>query len=238
MEDAQKKYLEKDIVITYEYMAPDAASYEDQTRRLLQAQEGNYDVIGVDVADEEKISPVLDEMVAAGSKVFRSMANTDSLTGVRNKHAYMEAEAGINSRIQEGAIDKLALVVCDINGLKFVNDTMGHAAGDQLIKGASALICDIFNHGSVFRTGGDEFVVLLQGKGYDTRDEVIAAFNGKAEENIRKNEVVVSIGYSTLRPEDEQLHDVFERADHMMYLRKKELKSMGAKTREFDEARS
>ena len=46
----------------------------------------------------------------------------------------MEAEAGINSRIQEGAIDKLALVVCDINGLKFVNDTMGHAAGDQLIK--------------------------------------------------------------------------------------------------------
>ncbi len=62
MEDAQQKYLDKGIVITYEYMAPDAASYEDQTKRLLQAQEGNYDVIGVDVADEEKISPVLDEI--------------------------------------------------------------------------------------------------------------------------------------------------------------------------------
>ena len=66
MEDAQKKYLEKGIIITYEYMAPDAASYEDQTNRLLHAQADNYDVIGVDVADEDKISPVLDKMMAEG----------------------------------------------------------------------------------------------------------------------------------------------------------------------------
>jgi diguanylate cyclase (GGDEF)-like protein len=170
------------------------------------------------------------------SKVFKSMANTDSLTGVRNKHAYMEMESQINTRIREENVDKLALVVCDINGLKYVNDTKGHAAGDKLIRDASALICDLFNHGSVFRTGGDEFVVVLQGKGYDTKDEVIADFNRKVEENIRKNEVVISIGYSAIKPEDEQLHDLFERADRMMYERKKELKSMGAKTREFDEA--
>ncbi len=166
------------------------------------------------------------------SKAFKNMANTDSMTGVRNKHAYMETESQLNSKIREGTIDNLALVVCDINGLKYVNDTKGHAAGDQLIKNASALICDIFSHGSVFRTGGDEFVVILQGKGFDTRDEVIAAFNRQVEENIRKDEVVVSIGHSSLQPNDEQLHDVFERADHMMYDRKKQLKSMGAKTRE------
>ncbi len=166
------------------------------------------------------------------SNAFKSMANTDSMTGVRNKHAYMEMEAQLNSQIREGTIDKLAIVVCDVNGLKYVNDTQGHAAGDKLIKDASALICDFFNHGSVFRTGGDEFVVLLQGKGYDTRNETISSFNLQAEENIKKNEVVVSIGHSTLLPNDEQLHDVFERADHMMYDRKKELKSMGAKTRE------
>jgi len=169
------------------------------------------------------------------SKAFKNMANTDSLTGVRNKHAYMETESQLNSRIREGTIDKLALVACDINGLKYVNDTKGHAAGDQLIKEASALICELFNHGSVYRTGGDEFVVLLQDKGYDTREEVIAAFNKQVEENIKNNGVVVSIGYSVLQPEDEQLHDVFERADHMMYDRKKALKSKGAKTREFDE---
>ena len=98
------------------------------------------------------------------SKVFLSMANTDSLTGVRNKHAYMETEARLNDMIGEGTLDKLAIVACDINGLKYVNDTQGHAAGDQLIKDASALICDIFSHGSVYRTGGDEFVVLLPEK--------------------------------------------------------------------------
>ncbi len=172
------------------------------------------------------------------SKALKSMANTDSMTGVRNKHAYMEMESQLNSRIREGAIDKLALVACDINGLKYVNDTKGHAAGDQLIKEASALICDTFVHGSVFRTGGDEFVVILQGKGYDTRNETIAAFNEQVEENIKNNGVVVSIGYSTLQPDDEKLYVVFERADQMMYERKKELKSMGARTREFDENKS
>ncbi|MCR5155460.1 MAG: GGDEF domain-containing protein [Butyrivibrio sp.] len=154
-------------------------------------------------------------------EVFKNMANTDSMTGVRNKHAYMETESQLNSRIREGTLDKLALVACDINGLKYINDTKGHAAGDKLIKDASSLICDIFSHGSVYRTGGDEFVVLLQGKGYDTRDEVIAAFNRQVEENIKKDEVVVSVGYATLQPKDEQVHDLFERADHMMYDRKK-----------------
>ena len=169
------------------------------------------------------------------SKVFQSMANTDSMTGVRNKHAYMETETRLNDMIREGTLDKLAVVTCDINGLKYVNDTKGHAAGDQLIKDASALICDLFKHGSVYRIGGDEFVVLLQGSGYDTREEAIADFNKQVEENIRNDRVVVSIGCSTLQPDDGQLSDIFQRADQIMYDRKKELKTLGAKTREFGE---
>ena len=89
-------------------------------------------------------------------------------------------------------------VVGDINGLKYVNDTQGHAAGDQLIKDAYALICEYFTHGALFRVGGDEFVVLLQGKGYDTVHEVIGELNRKIEENIKKDAVVISIGYSLL----------------------------------------
>ena len=165
------------------------------------------------------------------SRLFRNMANTDSMTGVRNKHAYTENEAYLDQKIKDGEIDKLGIVVCDINGLKYVNDTEGHAAGDKLIKDASSLICEYFKHGSVFRVGGDEFVVLLQDKGYDIMNESVRAFDLKAEENIRNNSVVVSLGYSELRDEDKQLRDVFERADNMMYERKKELKEMGAKTR-------
>ena len=92
-------------------------------------------------------------------------------------------------------------------------------------------ICEYFTHGAVFRVGGDDFVVLLQGKGYDTMTEVISSLNARVEENMKENGVAVSVGYSALTPEDRQLRDVFERADQMMYERKKELKAMGAPAR-------
>ncbi len=163
---------------------------------------------------------------------LHSMANTDSMTGVKNKHAFLEAEASINQKIRENEIEKLAVLVLDINGLKYVNDNFGHAAGDQLIKDAGAMISEYFTHSNVYRIGGDEFVVLMQGKGYDKLDEVMEEFNKKMEDNIQEGAVVISLGHSSLQPEDENLHDVFERADQMMYERKKALKAMGAKTRE------
>ncbi len=164
------------------------------------------------------------------SRTFQNMANTDSMTGVRNKHAYSEMEALLNEQIEAGELEKLAVIVGDINGLKYVNDTFGHAAGDQLIKDASALICERFKRGAVFRIGGDEFVVILQGDGFDTMNEEISELNRKVEANIKENAVVVSIGYSVLEKDDKYLKDVFERADRMMYERKKELKSLGTPT--------
>ncbi len=166
------------------------------------------------------------------SRNLHSMANTDSMTGVRNKHAFIEMEANLNTRIRENDLDKLAVLVCDINGLKTVNDTQGHAAGDKLIKDAAELICERFTHGAVYRIGGGEFVVILQGKGYDSMAEVLDEINRTVEENIGTGNVVIAIGYSVLNETDEQVHDVFERADQKMYARKQELKAMGAKTRE------
>ena len=165
------------------------------------------------------------------SMTFREIANTDSLTGVRNKHAYSELEALLNRKIEEKEIQRLAVAVCDINGLKHVNDTQGHAAGDKLIKDACAMICNYFKHGAVFRIGGDEFAVILQNEACDALTEVLNALNRKVEENVKTNGVVVSVGSSVLKQEDRQLRDVFDRADQIMYERKKELKAMGAKTR-------
>ncbi len=60
-------------------------------------------------------------------------------------------------------------------------------------------------------------------------NEVVADLNQKVEANIKEEAVVISIGYAVLEKEDKQLKDVFERADQMMYERKKQLKGMGAK---------
>ncbi len=93
MEDAQRKFLDKGITITYEYMAPEAASAQDQEARLLEAEKGGYDVIGVDVADAEMISPVLDKMVDSGYKVM-TFSSSDAHEGckriayVGNTHNY------------------------------------------------------------------------------------------------------------------------------------------------------
>ncbi len=165
------------------------------------------------------------------SRTFQTMANTDSLTGVRNKNSYSENEKIINEQIQAGELETLGVVVGDINGLKYVNDTYGHSAGDRLIREACTLICEYFKQGAVFRIGGDEFVVLLQGKGFDSMNGAIDELNRKVEENIKDDSVVVSLGYSVFGKDDRQLHDVFVRADKMMYERKKQLKEMDAKTR-------
>ncbi len=95
MEEAQRQYLDKGIVITYEYMAPDGASAEDQSKRLLAAAQRDYDVIGVDVADEKIISPLLDRMVDSGEKVM-TFSSSDAAEGckrlayVGNTHNYQD----------------------------------------------------------------------------------------------------------------------------------------------------
>ncbi len=95
MEEAQRQYLEKGITITYEYMAPEAVSAEDQKARLAQAEKKDYDIIGVDVADEEIISPVIDEMVDEGCKVM-TFSSSDAAEGckriayVGNTHNYQD----------------------------------------------------------------------------------------------------------------------------------------------------
>ncbi len=95
MEEAQRQYLDRGVVVTYEYMAPGEASAEDQTKKLLTAQKKDYDVIGVDVADEKIISPLLDKMVDSGTKVM-TFSSSDAAQGckrlayVGNTHNYQD----------------------------------------------------------------------------------------------------------------------------------------------------
>ena len=87
------------------------------------------------------------------------MLNRDALTGLRSRYAYSKALTGYEA--QGKLPDDLAAFSIDINGLKFTNDTLGHAAGDELICGAAECINTVFGGvGLCYRTGGDEFIVL------------------------------------------------------------------------------
>ena len=84
----------------------------------------------------------------------------DPLTGISNRHAYIEALQDMSK--EEALPEDLVVYSIDINGLKKINDTLGHSAGDELICGAADCITTVFNkYGKVYRTGGDEFIVIV-----------------------------------------------------------------------------
>ena len=123
-------------------------------------------------------------------------------------------------------------MVCDVNGLKFINDTLGHQSGDEYICAACKLVCKTFAHSPVYRVGGDEFVAFLAGEDYEARAALLEKIDRQSETNIGSKDVVVSAGLAEYVPgEDADVHAVFERADARMYARKKQLKAMGAATR-------
>ena len=159
----------------------------------------------------------------------KNLAYRDSLTGVKNKHAYIEKENSLNQMIGETSELQFAVASCDVNGLKMVNDTLGHQAGDELLRSACKQICDSFAHSPVFRIGGDEFAVILDGRDYMSRDSILASFKQLAEQNLKEKKAVVSVGISDYIPgQDTSVQDVFVRADANMYEHKKHLMSMGA----------
>ena len=165
-----------------------------------------------------------DELDAA-----RGLALTDSLTGVKSKHAYKLMEKTVDEQIANGAVQDFAIVVCDINDLKVMNDDYGHNAGDDLIRASTKIICDLFRHSPVFRIGGDEFVAVLTGQDYEARHELIDALAKTAERNAREGGPVVASGLSQYNPaEDTCVHEVFERADASMYINKRSLKGDSA----------
>ena len=165
--------------------------------------------------------------------IMRNTAYKDPLTGVKSKHAFTETEEKVNEKIRAGRMEKFAVIVCDVNGLKHINDTKGHKAGDEYICEACDIVCRVFDHSPVFRTGGDEFVVLATGSDFDNRESLMAKLNKIVEDNISLEKAVLSAGISVFVPgDDDKMHSVFVRADALMYERKKELKAKGAKTRE------
>ncbi len=163
----------------------------------------------------------------------RVVAFTDPLTGVKSKHAFAVQEEQMGARIGSSEAEAFGVIVCDVNGLKKINDTLGHKAGDEYIRSACRMLCDYYQHSPVFRIGGDEFVVLLQGRDYTDRDKILQDLNKKIEENVGTGNVVASLGMAVFdREKDRSFHDVFQRADGYMYERKKQLKSIGAAVRE------
>lgn len=159
------------------------------------------------------------------------LARRDDLTGIKNCTAFRELERTVQNNLENG-LDYLpfALVVCDINDLKHINDTLGHMAGDDYIKSACRLICHIFAHSPVYRIGGDEFAVFLGGSDFENKKTLFGELRAQVIDNLKSNNgPVIASGMAVFNNDtDASFTSVFQRADAMMYSDKKWLKSGAA----------
>lgn len=152
-------------------------------------------------------------------------AYTDELTQLHNRRYCME----YMNKLKEERNFKYTVICFDLNNLKMVNDTYGHAKGDVLIRSAAEVIAETFESlGVVARVGGDEFVSVI-----GTADEAkLASLMAQFEQNIdRKNRAVkdlnmsIAYGYASGSQSDSDIEKVYQIADDRMYEKKKQMKS-------------
>lgn len=158
---------------------------------------------------------------------INGLAYVDAMTGAKNKRSYIDARDELNDRIhlskESGEKLNFGVIVFDVNNLKLMNDQFGHKAGDLLIKCACNLISKTFILSPVYRIGGDEFVVILRGKDYENRIELLTKLKLEMdvpvpEKNSAFEKVSLAFGISVYdSATDENFQSVFERADNEMY---------------------
>ncbi|MCR5033569.1 MAG: diguanylate cyclase, partial [Lachnospiraceae bacterium] len=218
----------KSCSIDYTLTVDGKMHYARMTAR--KTSDGTHFIIGVENIDAE-VRKEKKALKALNNE--KELARRDELTGIKNKTAYMELEKSVQDSMEKDEDDlAFAIVVCDANDLKKVNDTEGHVAGDEYIKASAMLLCDIFDHSPVFRVGGDEFAVYLTGSDYKNRRELLAKLRAQsvANRDAASGPVLASGMAEYSRETDAQVSEVFDRADKEMYKNKQLLKGNTAET--------
>ena len=158
-------------------------------------------------------------------------ASTDQLTGVPNRRSY---EDDLKLLEKDPKRDSLVCLSLDLNGLKMVNDSQGHEAGDTFIRVAADLMQKSFSpYGQVYRIGGDEFAALLH-LDSQQQDQLKENFAREQEERSRREGQEISISMGAARAGDHpdmSLQELIKLADDKMYKAKAEYYSSPERNR-------
>ncbi len=155
---------------------------------------------------------------------YKVLARTDKMTGLKNRVCLVE-DLAVHNR--EPA--KLTLIFLDVDNLKRVNDSYGHAMGDDMIVTTAKLIAEIFGTlGDCYRISGDEFVCLTTYSIEALEMEMVRFRHEVAAKNEEKSyRYRVSLGFASYDPHlDANLEDTMSRAENEMYEDKRTARSM------------
>lgn len=142
----------------------------------------------------------------------------DQLTGLYNRR-YFEDEL---LRLDRPSNYPLTIVMSDMNGLKLINDSLGHSVGDELLK----KVADVLRLGCkkdsvIARLGGDEFVMLFPRTDLKETEQIINRINSIAvQENVGTVQLSISFGYESKTSSKDDIQEIFKRAEDNMYKEK------------------
>lgn len=188
---------------------------------------------GIERPIEESAAPIMEEngTVLGVVLVFRDFSEKkqkldqiaylsyhDQLTGLYNRRYYEEELM----RLDTPRNLPLSLIMGDVNGLKLVNDSFGHIMGDELLKKSAEIITKACRADDIIaRLGGDEFVILLPKTDSLATEEIIRRIEEMAtNEKVGTVEVSISFGFDTKYDKDEEIQQIFKKAEDYMYRRK------------------
>ena len=192
-------------------------SYPDGHRVLIETIKTPYRDIDGNLVGILGVSRDITERKQTENKI-RYMSFHDSLTDLYNRH-YLEEEM---KRLNVERQLPLSMIMADLNGLKLINDTYGHATGDQLLKCAAEILKKTCREEDIIaRWGGDEFVILLPG----TSENAVAAISKRITKQCRKAYIKnvplsIALGLVTWQEKRVDLADMLKEAEDNMYKQK------------------
>lgn len=177
-----------------------------------------------DVSEQRAMERQLRDTLAEVSR----LVTIDPLTGLLNRRGFMT----IGHALEENAYrhgEPLVVLVADVDGLKYVNDTFGHAAGDDMLRAVAATLAATLRTADVVaRLGGDEFGVILTGAraaadAAAAADRINQTLRDEGLRVRREYPITVSIGIASGGPASvRSLHELLRTADQAMYVHKRE----------------
>ncbi|MGM0378675.1 MAG: GGDEF domain-containing protein [Bacillota bacterium] len=151
-------------------------------------------------------------------ETLKKLASTDKLTNLYNRRYF---EKYFINGIDHNTISKNYLIIIDIDHFKKVNDTYGHQTGDRILKKVATILKETFNKSKISRWGGDEFVVIFNGKKQNLTKQMDKILNETQKIQLSKNyKITLSCGITLIKKEDNKKL-IFKKADDALYISKK-----------------
>ncbi len=211
--NSSAKRSKEEVEELYRIVRPDGSIrwIKDRSFPIYDKSGKTYRIVGIaaDITD-----------LKLGEEQLKYLSLHDPLTGLYNR-VYFEEEM---SRIEKMRCDAVGIITCDLDGLKLVNDTLGHDTGDAMLKAAATVMRECFRGGdAVARIGGDEFSVILPdasppaAQGACNRiQEAVERYNASNPELP----LSISVGYAVKNGVPISMRELFKEADNEMYRKK------------------